>query len=222
VTCPKPKQIFVGKEDMQMTNRNDSSSSQVSVPHDKGMRVDKSITIKRPVGELYAFWRNLENLPRIMYHLESVTTIGDNRTHWIAKAPADTTVEWDAEIINDVPNERIGWRSLEGSSIPNAGSVVFTPAPHDLGTEVKVSLKYDPPAGALGAAIAKLFGEEPGLQIQEDLHRLQQLMETGEISTIQGQTSGRDKDADLREQLAKNPSYAGVNTSTSSATGRTN
>jgi uncharacterized membrane protein len=178
----------------------------VSVPHQQGIRVDKSITVNRPVDELFAFWRNFENLPRIMVHLESVTVTGDGtRSHWVAKAPAGLKVEWDAEIINEIRNERIGWRSLEGASVPNAGAVIFRPAPQGQGTEIQVSLKYDPPGGAIGAAIAKLFGEEPAQQIQEDLYRFRQLMETGEIATISGQTSGRDKDSDLRQKAAQDP-----------------
>lgn len=184
------------------------SGNLVSVPHQQGIRVDKSVTINRPVEELYQFWRNFENLPRIMYHLEAVKIQdGDGtRSHWVAKAPAGLKVEWDAEIINDVPNERIGWRSLEGTSVPNAGAVIFRPAAQGRGTEVQVSLKYDPPGGAIGSAIAKLFGEEPSLQIQGDLFRFRQLMEAGEISTTTGQSSGReDENADLHQQVADNP-----------------
>ncbi|MBX3064755.1 MAG: SRPBCC family protein [Anaerolineae bacterium] len=184
---------------------NSESANQVSVPHNKGIRVDKSITINRPVEEIYKFWRNFENLPHFMHHLKSVRVTDDLHSHWIARAPAGSSVEWDAEIINEVPNERIGWRSLEGSEVANAGSVVFKPAPGGRGTELQVSLKYDPPGGKIGATIAKLFGKEPSVQIQEDLHRLQQLLETGEISTATGQTSGREKGEDLEEQAAQNP-----------------
>jgi uncharacterized membrane protein len=179
-------------------------SQQVSVPHNQGIRFDKHITVNRPVEEIYAFWRNFENLPRIMHHLEDVVVTGDGmRSFWTAKAPLGATVSWEAEIINDVPNERIGWRSLEGADVPNAGSVSFKPAPGGRGTEVHVNMKYDPPGGQLGSIIAKLFGEEPEMQIQEDLYRFRQLMEAGEISTSVGQTSGREKGKDLRAERAK-------------------
>lgn len=163
----------------------------VSVPYELGVRVDKSITVNKPREEIYRFWRNLENLPRFMQHLESVKTFDEKRSHWCAKAPAGKTVEWDAEVINESENILIGWRSLEGSDVDHAGSVHFDDAPEGRGTEVKVSLQYNPPGGAIGAMIAKLFGEEPSQQIQEDLHRFKQLMETGEIITTEGQSSGR-------------------------------
>jgi uncharacterized membrane protein len=180
---------------------------QVSIPHQQGIRVDKAITINRSADDLYAFWRNLTNLPRVMYHLESVTTEDGNRSHWVAKAPAGLKVEWDAEIINDVPGERIGWRSLEGASVPNAGAVIFRPAPQGQGTELQISLKYDPPGGAIGATVARLFGEDPALQIQEDLFRFRQLIEAGEIATTAGQPSGRDKNADLQAIANENPDH---------------
>ena len=166
-------------------------SPNVSVEGGRGVKVEKSVTINRPAGELYRFWRNFENLPRVMSHLEAVHATGENRSHWVAKAPAGTTVEWDAEVYNEREGEFIAWRSLEGADVDNAGSVHFTPAPGGTGTEVRVVLKYDPPAGALGAAVAKLFGEEPERQIEEDLRRFKQVMESGEAHAAEGQTSGR-------------------------------
>lgn len=172
------------------------NSENVSVRGERGIKVEKSVTINRSPEELYRYWRNFENLPRIMNHLQSVTTTeGGNRSHWVAKAPAGTTVEWDAEIYNEKENELIAWRSLEGADVNNAGSVRFQPAAGGRGTEVKVSLKYDPPGGTLGAAIAKVFGEEPAGQIQEDLRRFKQEMETGVTATTEGQTSGRSSTA---------------------------
>ncbi|HEX8177409.1 MAG TPA: SRPBCC family protein [Pyrinomonadaceae bacterium] len=160
----------------------------VSVPAERGIKVEESIVINnRTPEELYGFWRNFENLPRFMDHLESVTASG-NRSHWVAKAPAGTSVEWDAEVYNEKQGELIAWRSLEGSQVDNAGSVHFTAAPGGGGTEVRVVLKYDPPGGAIGAAVAKLFGEEPSQQIREDLRRFKQLMET---SASDGQASGK-------------------------------
>ncbi|HEY0079305.1 MAG TPA: SRPBCC family protein [Pyrinomonadaceae bacterium] len=163
----------------------------VSVKGGSGVKVEKSMTINRSPEELYRFWRNFENLPRIMSHLESVRVTSEGRSHWVAKAPAGTTVEWDAEIYNEKENELIAWRSLEGSQVNNAGSVRFQPAAGGRGTEVKVSLKYDPPGGTIGAALAKLFGEEPEQQVREDLRRFKQFMETGETPTTEGQASGR-------------------------------
>ena len=163
----------------------------VSVRGGHGTKVEKSVTIDRPPAELYGFWRNFENLPRFMKHLESVKVSGDERSHWVAKGPAGTSVEWDAEVYNEKENEMIAWRSLEGSEVANAGSVHFEPAAGGRGTVVRVVLKYDPPAGKLGAAVARLFGESPSQQIDEDLRRFKQLMETGETATTEGQTSGR-------------------------------
>jgi uncharacterized membrane protein len=162
-----------------------------SLPYELGIRVDRAITVNKPRSEVYQFWRNLENLPRFTKHLISVTKLDENRSHWVAKGPAGSKVEWDASIINESENERIAWRSLEGSEIQNAGAVVFQDAPAGRGTKVLVHLQYNPPAGNLGAAVAKLLGEEPHQQIEEDLHRFRQLMETGEIMTVEGQPSGR-------------------------------
>jgi uncharacterized membrane protein len=169
-----------------------TDSVNVSVPQQQGVHVTKTVTINRSPQELYAFWRNFENLPRIMRHLESVTMLDGNRSHWKAKAPISMTVEWDAEIVNEKPHEVIGWRSLQDAQIPNAGSVRFKPLEYGRGTEVKVELGYVPPAGKLGATVAKLLGEEPEVQIEDDLRRYKQLMEAGEIATTDGQPSGRE------------------------------
>jgi len=163
--------------------------SNVSVPYGRGIRVEKSVSVNATPEQLYAFWRNFENLPRFMDHLEMVHVIDDKRSHWRAKGPAGIKAEWDAEIINEIPNELIGWRSVDGSNVNNAGSVHFTPTPR--GTEVKVVLRYDPPGGALGAAFAKMFGEDPEHQVNEELRRFRQLVETGEIATTEGQATGR-------------------------------
>jgi uncharacterized membrane protein len=176
------------------TGEGESKNPVISVPADRGIKVEKSVTINKPPAELYSFWRRFENLPRFMNHLESVTTTG-NRSHWVAKAPAGTSVEWDAEIYNEKENELIAWRSLEGSQVDNAGSVRFEPATGGRGTILRVSLKYDPPGGSLGAAVARLFGENPEQQIDEDLRRFKQLMETGETPTTAGQSSGRSASA---------------------------
>jgi len=126
-----------------------------------------------------------------MRHLQSVQILGENRSRWTARGPLGKNVSWDAEVINDKPNELIAWRSVEGSDIHNAGSVRFRPGPNGRGTEVTVELNYEPPAGMVGATIARLFGESPEVQVREDLRRFKQLMEAGEIPTVEGQTSGR-------------------------------
>jgi uncharacterized membrane protein len=173
------------------TATGETENPNVSVRGGHGNKVEKSVTINRPPEELYRFWRNFENLPRFMKHLESVKVEGNGRSHWVAKGPAGTSVEWDAEVYNEKENELIAWRSLEGSQVDNAGSVHFEPAASGRGTVVRVVLKYDPPAGKLGAAVARLFGESPAQQIDEDLRRFKQLMETGETATTEGQPSGR-------------------------------
>ena len=147
-----------------------------------GIHVEESVTINRPVEELYRFWRNLENLPRFMRHLESVERITDTLSRWRAKGPAGTTVEWNAEIINEVPNDVIGWRSIEGSDVVSAGSVNFEDAGPGRGTRVRVRLQYSPPAGKIGAAVAKLLASDPATEIREDLRRFKQIIETGEIA----------------------------------------
>ncbi len=151
-----------------------------SVPYELGIRVDHSIVVRKPVAEVYRFWRNLENLPRFMNHLKSIEVRTDKKSHWTAMGPAGINVEWDAEIINEEPERLIGWRSLEGSEVDNAGSVRFEPEAG--GTKVSVSLQYNPPAGSLGAVVAKLFGEDPKKQVREDMARFRELLETGRVS----------------------------------------
>jgi uncharacterized membrane protein len=154
-----------------------SSLSRIAAP----IHVLRTITIFREPSEVYEFWRDLSNLPRFMAHLESVDA-SDRISKWRAKGPAGTAITWDAEIVLDRPGECIAWRSVEGSTrVPNRGVVRFSEAPGDRGTEVQVELKYEPPAGAIGAAFAKLFGEEPSQQIAGDLKRLKQVLETGEV-----------------------------------------
>jgi uncharacterized membrane protein len=153
-----------------------------SVHRGEGLKVERSVLVNRPVQEVYQFWRNFENLPRFMDHLESVTVIDETRSHWVAKAPAGTRVEWDAVIHNEIENQLIAWRSLPGADINNAGSVHFIDAVPGSRTEVRVVLSYEPPAGRLGAAVAKLLGEEPSKQVEDDLRRFKQVMESSEIS----------------------------------------
>ena len=155
-----------------------------------GVNVEESVTINRPVDELYRFWRDLENLPRFMRHLESVERVTDTLSRWRAKGPGGADVEWNAEIINEVPNQVIGWRSIEGSEVVSAGSVNFDVAGPGRGTRVRVRFQYSPPGGKVGAAIAKLLGRDVATEIREDLRRLKQLVETGEVPRTEGQAKG--------------------------------
>jgi uncharacterized membrane protein len=178
--------VMTGQQLSRQGNGTESKSNGaggVSLGRDSksGIEVTESITIKRPRHEVYGFWHNFENLPRFMAHLESVQVLDDRRSHWKAKAPAGTTVEWDAETIEDRPNELIAWRSLPEADVPNSGLVRFKDAPGNRGTEVQVELRYQPPGGKLGSLLAKLFGEEPQQQVKGDLRRFKQVMETGEI-----------------------------------------
>lgn len=155
------------------------------------VRVNEVVAINATPQELYQFWRNVENLPRFMTHLQSVSKTSDSTSHWVAKGPAGTTVEWDSEIVDDQPGERIGWRTLPDSEVTHEGMVSFESAVGGRGTIARVELLYCPPAGKLGAKLASLIGEEPRKQINGDLRRLKQLIETGEVATTLGQSSGK-------------------------------
>lgn len=170
--------------------RDPKSQAKIAVPGNRGVKVVRSCTVRKPAAELYQFWRSLENLATVIKHPVAITALSDTESHWKASAPGNTFVEWDAVIINDHPNELIAWRSKDGAEIPNAGTVRFEPAPGDEGTEVTVQLEYDPPGGKLAALLAKLTGEEPKQQVGEALRRFKALMEAGEIPTIQGQSAG--------------------------------
>jgi uncharacterized membrane protein len=148
-----------------------------SVPLDRGIMADERVVIRRPVGEVYAFFRDLHHLPEVMRHVERVEVSSAELSHWTVKGPAGTRLEWDAEIINDRPDELIAWRSREGADVRSAGSVQFAAADGGDATEVRVKMKYDPPAGALGAAVAGLLGEAPEAQLREDLQRLKAALE---------------------------------------------
>ena len=155
------------------------------------LRVEKVVAIDRSPEELYGYWRNFENLPRFMRHLDSVRVVGQNRSHWIATAPAGSRVEWEAEIVDDRPGELISWRSLPGADVDNSGSVRFQRAPGGRGTFVRVKMEYTPLGGFFGASVAKLLGEDPDTQVQRDLYRFKQVMETGQVTTTEGQSAAR-------------------------------
>lgn len=156
------------------------------------IRVRTSIAINRPVEELYQYWSNLDNMPRVISHLESVRTLDGRRSHWIAKGNDDGwSAEWDAEITAQPANHRISWRSADGAQVPTAGAVQFEALPVGRGTLVRIDLEYKPAGGEAGAAVAKLLGEAPEQRIAEDLRRFKQRMETGEVATTEGQPHGR-------------------------------
>jgi uncharacterized membrane protein len=153
-------------------------NSRASVPYGAGTRIEKTFTIQRPAAELYAYWRDVRNLPEIMSHLERVEVLDERRSHWTAKGPAGFRASWDAEIVDDTPDERIAWRSA-GGNVPNAGSVTFLPAPGGRGTELHVEMEWAPPGGPLGKSLASLIGGDPGLIVETDLRRFKATMEAG-------------------------------------------
>lgn len=177
-------------EKLGQKSRKRRTSPVASAGRGKGIKVEESVIINRPVVEVYRFWRNFENLPRFMDHLESVTVIDENTSHWVAKGPAGSSIDWDAVIHNEIDDELIAWRTLPGAEVSSAGSVHFTPV-GDGATEVRVVLSYDPPAGRLGAAVAKLLGEEPSEQVSDDLRRLKQVMDAGETAGAPRYTASR-------------------------------
>jgi len=159
------------------------------------IHVETSIAIDKSPEELYSFWRDFKNLPLFMNNLESVSTLDGGQTHWVARGIGGARVEWDAEIYNEIENELIAWRSLENADIVNAGSVRFQAAPTGHGTYVRIAMNYNLPTGTVGATLAQLLGTEPSQLIKEDLRRLKQMLEAGEIATIEGQSSGRRAEA---------------------------
>lgn len=161
---------------------------QVGVPGQRGIKIETALHIHRPAEEVFEFWRNLNNLPRFMSHLISVTPGENQRSTWVAKGPLGATLHWEAETINERPSEVIAWRSLPGADVDTAGSVHFIPV-HQ-GTDVRIELKYDPPGGKIGASIAELLGVGAEQRIREDVRHLKQILEAGEIPTIKGQPRG--------------------------------
>jgi uncharacterized membrane protein len=163
--------------------------SGVAAPTD--LYFETSIATARTPDECYRFWRDIQNLPRFMDSLESVQALDERRFHWVAKGPAATKLEWDYEITEDRPGAALAWRTLNGAQVPNAGSVIFEPAPHGRGTIVRLSIHYSPVGGQLTAALARLLRQDPQSQVREDLRRFKQLLESGELATTRGQPTGR-------------------------------
>ncbi len=167
------------------------------------MRAESSIIINKPVDEVYRFWKDFENLPLFLGYVSSVRSTGDGKTHWVARGPANTTIEWDAEIVNDLPNQRITWHSLPGAQVSNTGSVEFERAPGNRGTIVRVQIDYGNRAHGIGAAVAALGGRSPQQMIYKDLRRLKQVLETGEVIRTEGQPSGRRSGATWLDSIAR-------------------
>ncbi len=159
-------------------SRGRSTEPHASLKSGEGMKLEQSVTIQRTPQEIYSFWRQLENLPRFMPHIKSVTQIGDGISHWMVETSHGAKLEWDARLIEDKPGEMMSWQSLDGADVDNAGSVWFTPSSDGRGTVVKVAMKYSPPGGKFGALMAKVFGDSAEKQMTEDLQRLKKLLES--------------------------------------------
>lgn len=166
-----------------------------NLPAPQTVKVSRSVTIGRPRKEVWRYVRDLETFPRWASHVESVAEADDGRSHWTVRGPGGTRLAWDTEIVNEVEGERISWQTLPGADVRNAGNLILKDAPGDRGTEVHLRLAYDPPAGALGRAVARLFGEEPGTDALHDLRRLKQLLELGETATnaMRPEDAGKEK-----------------------------
>ena len=160
----------------------DATAPESAIAAGHGSRVDCSITVMKSAADVYRFWRDFENLPQFMMHLIDVDTTNDGQSLWTAEGPLGLKVSWEAKIVTDVPNRIISWQSLPGADVDTAGSVRFDEQPYGRGTDVRVELKFDPPAGKVGSAIAALFGKSPQKQIQDDLRRFKQILETGVVS----------------------------------------
>jgi len=167
---------------------------------ENGIKVVKSVTIDRPIEDMYAFWHDPTNYPTVMDYIKSVQVIDDKKAHWTIKLPGGVETEFDVEVYTDVPNEVISWRSLEGSELQNAGSVRFQPAPPNRGNEVQLTVEFVPPAGKIGQALTKLLGDVPAQYIAKYLYQFKQKMETGETATTEGQSSGRNEQEEQEQE----------------------
>ncbi len=180
----------------------DIAAAQVHTRRTTWKRAEANMMVDRSPEECYRFWRNFENLPRFMPYLESVRTTGDRTSHWVACGPGGARIEWDAEIQNDLPNQRIAWRSLPTSMFCNAGSVDFERAPGDRGTIIRVQMDYGQPFRTLGSA-AKLIGKDPEQMIRKELRRFKQVIETGQVITTEGQPAGRRSSTTWLDDIAR-------------------
>jgi uncharacterized membrane protein len=172
------------------------------------LHIARSVTINRPRDEVYECWRDLDNLPLVVPELQSVTLRGNGRSHWVVSGPANTTVEWDAEITADQPGVLLAWRTLDGTAVPNHGEVRFADAPAGRGAELRVDIWLEPPAGVVGQAIAAWLGDDPKATVREALRRYKQVLETGEVLRSDGSPGGAGQG--LAEQRPAQPATAEV------------
>jgi uncharacterized membrane protein len=185
-------------DSLRLTRGTDGQESQ-----DEPMQVNAAVTVRRDRQEVYAFAQEIERFPSFMAHLEEVRVTGDRRSYWTVRGPLGMNLSWDAEITEDVPGERISWRAVEGSKVEGSGTVRFIPAPGDQGTEVHLELRYDMPGGGIGELVAKLFGEEPAMQVKDDLRRFKQIIETGEVVRSDGSPEGQRNRRMLKQRPAQ-------------------
>lgn len=162
-----------------MTERRETPPA--SLGPGRGVRVERSVVVRRTAGELYRLWRDLGTMGRVFRHVERVDCVSSHRSHWVVSGPVGTTLEWDAEIINEVENRLIGWQSLPGADVDCAGSVHFEPMGDGGETEVRVVFRYEPPGGALGAIVASALGADPATSVAEDLERFKRQVESGRV-----------------------------------------
>jgi uncharacterized membrane protein len=165
-------------------------STSRSTPGGKTVQLTATTTVRKEPDEVYAYWRQLDHLGSFMAHVDDVTTTSPTTSHWRVQGPHGHPVEWDAEIFEDIPGKRLAWRSVGDADVSNEGSVTFTSAPGDRGTEVHVLLKYTVPGGKVGEVLANLFGEHPSQQLADDLRRFKQVMETGQVVLSDGAPNG--------------------------------
>ncbi len=191
-TADKPLNATSKKEHVAGVALADERGEKASTPLFGGIRLQESITLLKPIEEVYSYWRDFTHFPRFCKNLSRVEVLDDRRSRWTAVGPGDKPLTWEAELIEDLPNQLISWRALPGSEFENAGSVRFKQGPTGRGTEVQLTLTYNPPGGPLGSLIAKLTAKEPAVLLREQLRRFKQLLETGEIPTTDGQPAVLD------------------------------
>ncbi len=155
--------------------------------------IGRTVTVAVPRDEVYAFWRDFSNLAGVMENIERIDVIDDRRSHWVVKAPAGKTVEWDAIVTEDQPGSLIAWTSAEGADVSSSGRVEFLDAAPGRGTMIRATIAYDPPGGVIGEWIAKLFQREPAIQARRDLRRVKQFLETGEVTSSASPSARRSE-----------------------------
>jgi len=186
--------------DAPVTTDRDSEVEAEAAPRGEKAVVGRTVTVNRPREEVYAFWRDVPNLATVMENIERIDTIDEGRSHWVVKAPAGKTVEWDSVVTDDEPGRLIAWQSVEGSDVKSSGKVEFLDAAPGRGTMIRATFAYDPPAGVIGEWVAKIFQREPEIQTRRDLRRLKQYLETGEI-TSSASPSGRKSESATEQAL---------------------